>query len=460
MKCKQYAFPKKFKKYAHDVKVEKVKAWNIKVFLKMENSLSFARYRDSEDSLKQFRNRFLFPQHNGKNVLYFCGNSLGLQPKTTRAAIDQELDDWAKFGVEGHFNAAHPWFPYHEFLREPMAKVVGAKPGETVVMNSLTVNLHLMMVSFYRPTKQRYKIICEQSPFPSDQYALATQVSFHGFDPKDAIIELTPLPGSNYISTEHIVQKIQQNKNELALVMIGGVNFYSGQLFDMKTITTAAHLCGAVAGYDLAHAAGNVNLQLHEWNVDFAVWCSYKYLNAGPGSVGGAFVHEKHTQDISIPRFAGWWGNDPGTRFTMPKEFVPVKTADAWQLSNAPVFSMAALKSSLKIFSEAGMENLVQKSKELTAYLEFIVHEINSKLQNPDSTLQIITPINPNERGCQLSLVIKEKGKKVYDYLVKNGAIADWREPDVIRVAPVPLYNSFEDVFLLGEMLDRAMNEN
>jgi len=426
----------------------------------MENSLSFARYKDSGDSLKHFRERFLFPQHQGKDVLYFCGNSLGLQPKTTKAAIEQELDDWAKFGVEGHFNALHPWFPYHEFLREPMAKTVGAKPGEVVVMNSLTVNLHLLMVSFYRPTKQRYKIICEQSPFPSDQYALASQVAFHGFDPKDAIIELAPIPGSNYISTEHIIQTIEQNKNELALIMMGGVNYYSGQLFDMKNITMAAHLCGALAGFDLAHAVGNVNLKLHDWDVDFAMWCSYKYLNAGPGSVGAAYIHEKHAQDISIPRFAGWWGNDPKTRFTMPKEFVPVKTADAWQLSNAPVFSMAALKSSLDIFSEAGMEKLVQKSKELTGYLEFIINEINSRDAGNGSQLKIITPMGQNERGCQLSLIVKERGKKIFDYLVKNGVVADWREPDVIRVAPVPLYNSFEDVFLLGEMMEKAIKEN
>ncbi|MEP7168097.1 MAG: kynureninase [Bacteroidota bacterium] len=426
----------------------------------MENSLSFARNKDSKDSLKHFREKFLFPKHEGKDVLYFCGNSLGLQPKTTRAAIEQELDDWAKFGVEGHFNAMHQWFPYHEFLREPMAKVVGAKPEEVVVMNSLTVNLHLLMVSFYRPTKQRYKIICEQSPFPSDQYALASQVAFHGFDPKDAIIELTPNPDSNYISTEHIIQTIQQNKNELALVMIGGVNYYSGQLFDMKNITMAAHLCGAIAGFDLAHAVGNVKLQLHDWNVDFAMWCSYKYLNSGPGSVGGAFIHEKHVKDISIPRFAGWWGNDPATRFTMPKEFVPVKTADAWQLSNAPVFSMAALKSSLDIFSEAGIDQLVNKSRELTGYLEFIINEINLKFEPLNLKLEIITPYNPNERGCQLSLIVKEKGKKIYDYLVRNGAIADWREPDVIRVAPVPLYNSFEDVFLLGQLMEKAINEN
>jgi kynureninase len=429
----------------------------------MENTLAFAQKKDSEDSLKKFREKFLFPQHDNKDVFYFCGNSLGLQPKTAKAAVEQELDDWAKFGVEGHFHAKNPWFPYHEFLREPMAKVVGAKPEEIVVMNSLTVNLHLMMVSFYRPTKQRYKIICEQSPFPSDQYALASQVSFHGFDPKEAVIELKSAADDGYISTEKILRAIEENKNELALVMIGGVNYYTGQLFDMKQITEAAHKAGAIAGFDLAHAAGNVMLQLHAWNVDFAVWCSYKYLNAGPGSVGGTFIHKKNANDISLPRFAGWWGNNPSTRFTIPKEFVPVKSADAWQVSNAPVFSMAVLRSSLEIFTQAGMDSLVKKSRELTAYLEFIINEINSRCtpdsyRDHDAQLKIITPNDYNERGCQLSLIVKERGKKVHDYLVKNGVIADWREPDVIRVAPVPLYNSFEDVFRLGEVLQSALS--
>ena len=429
----------------------------------MKYSLSFAQKKDNEDSLKNFREKFLFPlsgDDEDKNVLYFCGNSLGLQPKTAKAAIEQELNDWAKFGVEGHFHAKNPWFPYHEFLREPMAKVVGGNPEEVVVMNSLTVNLHLMMVSFYRPTKQRYKIICEHSPFPSDQYALASQAAFHGFDPKDAVIELKSSSDDGCISTSDILEAIKQNKNELALVMMGGVNYYTGQLFDIKQITEATHKAGAVAGFDLAHAVGNMMLKLHDWNVDFAVWCSYKYLNAGPGSVGGAFIHEKNTKDISLPRFAGWWGNDPSTRFTIPKEFVPVKTADAWQVSNAPVFSMAALKSSLDIFTEAGMDKLVKKSKELTGFLEFVINQINARSTGQVVPLKIITPKNQNERGCQLSLIVKNKGKKVHDYLVKNGVIADWREPDVIRVAPVPLYNSFEDVFRLGEVLEKAITRS
>ncbi len=425
--------------------------------MQFTNSLSFAQQKDKQDGLKHFREKFLFPRHEDKDVFYFCGNSLGLQPSATKSEINQELEDWAKFGVEGHFHARHPWFPYHEFLRENMATVVRAKPNEVVVMNSLTVNLHLMMVSFYRPTKERYKIICEQSPFPSDQYALASQAEFHGFEPEQAIIELKSENNSTYISTDEILEIINKHKNELALVMIGGVNYYSGQLFDMKRITEAAHASGAVAGYDLAHAAGNVNLQLHEWNVDFAVWCSYKYLNAGPGSVGAAFIHENHFNESHLPRFAGWWGNDPKTRFTMPKEFVPVKSADAWQLSNAPVFSMAALKASLDVFNEAGMENLIKKSGELTAFLEFIIEEINVELKDTSAKLEIITPKNHSERGCQLSIIIREKGRSIYDHLVKHGVVADWREPDVIRIAPVPLYNSFEDVYHLGHILRQAM---
>lgn len=423
--------------------------------MQFENSSVFAKKKDDQDILKHFREKFLFPRHNGRDVLYFCGNSLGLQPKTTKAAIEQELADWASYGVEGHFHAKTPWFPYHEYLREQMAAIVGAQSNEVVVMNSLTVNLHLMMVSFYRPTTTRYKIICEESPFPSDQYALASQISFHGFNPDDAVIELKT--ENNYTSTEKIIQTIEKNKNELALVMIGGVNYYTGQLFDIKKITEAAHKAGAIAGFDLAHAAGNAPLQLHDWNVDFAVWCSYKYLNSGPGSVGAAFVHEKNTLDIALPRFAGWWGNDPAIRFTMPRKFVPVLSADAWQLSNAPVFSMAALKSSLDIFEEAGMKNLVIKSRELTAYAEFIIAQINKGFTNEDDKIKIITPHMASERGCQLSMIVKNKGKKVYTYLVENGVIPDWREPDVIRVAPVPLYNSFEDVYHLGKKLKDAL---
>lgn len=419
--------------------------------MQYEFSESFARSVDEMDVLRNFREKFHFPVHEGKPVKYFCGNSLGLQPKETEQALLQELNDWKLHGVEGHFRAGHPWYSYHEFLKENMAAVVGALPSETTLMNSLTTNLHLMLVSFYRPTKQRYKIIYDWSPFPSDRYALQSQAAFHGFDPDEALIELKP-DANGYVSARSVIETIEANKDSLALVMIGGVNYYTGQLYDLKSITEAAHKTGALAGFDLAHAAGNVLLKLHDWNVDFAVWCSYKYLNAGPGSVGGIFVHEKHHSE-NLPRFAGWWGNDPATRFTMPERFIPVKSADAWQLSNAPVFSMAPLMVSLNIFSEAGMEKLSAKSKLLTGYLEFLISEINKE----QDAITVLTPSDENERGCQLSLVMKKNGKKVFQILAEKGIVADWREPDVIRVAPVPLYNSFDDVYHLGLNLKQAI---
>ena len=423
--------------------------------MQYKNERGFALSMDQKDPLKSFRNRFLIPQQHGKDVLYFCGNSLGLQPAAAQEAMKQELDDWASIAVEGHFKATNPWFPYHEFLRDDMASIVGALPQETVVMNSLTANLHLLMVSFYRPTGKRYKIICEWSPFPSDRFVLQSQAAYHGLLNKeinsaDAIVELIPPEGSYHVSTQQVTEAIRKHGDELALVMIGGVNYYTGQLYDMKEITGAAHACGAVAGFDLAHAAGNVALKLHDWDVDFAAWCTYKYLNAGPGSVGAAFVHERHVSNKGLPRFAGWWGNDPETRFSMPREFIPVPTADAWQLSNAPVFSMAVLKESLKIFSEAGMDNLVTKSRLLTGYLEFLINDMGL-------AIKAITTRKPEERGCQLSLIVPEKGKQLYRYLSENGVVTDWREPDVIRVAPVPLYNSFEDVYGLAVNLKEGL---
>ncbi len=421
--------------------------------MQYEFSESFARLMDEKDGLKNFRDRFHFPVHKGKPVRYLCGNSLGLQPKETEHAMMQELKDWSDHGVEGHFRAKHPWYSYHEFLKKNMAEVLGALPSEVTLMNSLTTNLHLMMVSFYRPTKQRYKIIFDWSPFPSDRYALQSQAAFHGFNPDDALIELKP-DAKGYVSAQSVIETIEANKDSLALVMIGGVNYYTGQLYDLKSITESTHQAGALAGFDLAHAAGNVFLKLHDWNVDFAVWCSYKYLNAGPGSVGGIFVHEKHHSE-NLPRFAGWWGNDPATRFTMPEKFIPVKGADAWQLSNAPVFSMAPLMVSLNIFAEAGMQNLSAKSRQLTGYLEFLIAEINNK----HNAIKVLTPANEKERGCQLSLVMNKNGKKVFQVLSENGVVADWREPDVIRVAPVPLYNSFEDVYHLGLMLKQAIEK-
>ncbi|MBA3662951.1 MAG: kynureninase [Bacteroidetes bacterium] len=413
-----------------------------------ENTLEYSRSLDAKDKLKSYRDKFFFPQHNGQDVVYFTGNSLGLQPKTTASYIQQELNDWARFGVEGHFLAKNPWMAYHEFLTEKMAKVVGALPKETVMMNQLTVNLHLLMVSFYRPTKQRYKILCEAKAFPSDQYALQSQIKFHGFNPDDAMIEVHPREGEYTINEEDIFSAIEKNKDSLALVMIGGVNFFSGQVFDMKAITLAGHKAGAIVGFDLAHAAGNLKLELHDWNVDFAAWCSYKYLNSGPGSVAGAFVHEKHLSNVDLPLFAGWWGHDKQTRFLMGKTFVPMQTAERWQISNAPVFSMAACRASLDIFDEVGMDALVEKSKNLAAYLEFVIGEINKEKNN---CLRIITPVL--NRGCQISIVAHGFGKPLFSKLIENGVIPDWREPNVIRCAPVPLYNSFEDIHRFSTIL-------
>lgn len=412
------------------------------------NSLEFAKSLDAKDALKNYRSKFLFPQHNGKDVVYFTGNSLGLQPKSTSAYIQQELNDWAQFGVEGHFLAKNPWLSYHELLTNKMAKIVGALPEETVMMNQLTVNLHLLMVSFYRPTKNRYKILCEAKAFPSDQYALQSQVKFHGFKIDDALVEVAPRENEYAIREEDIVEAIKKHGNELALVMIGGVNYFTGQVFDMKKITEAGHAAGALVGFDLAHAAGNIELQLHKWDVDFAAWCSYKYLNSGPGSVAGAFVHNKHLKNTDLPMFAGWWGHDKKTRFLMDSTFVPMQTAERWQLSNAPVFSMAACNASLDIFDEVGMPALIAKSKNLVDYLEFIVEDIN---QQKNNCLQIITPAH--NRGCQLSIVAQGHGKALYNKLIDSGVIPDWREPNVIRCAAVPLYNSFEDLFRFGEIL-------
>lgn len=416
------------------------------------NSLEFAKQLDHADPLNGYRSRFLMPQHNGTDMVYFTGNSLGLQPKATKDYIQQELNDWAEFGVEGHFLAKNPWLSYHEILTDKTAKIVGALPSEVVMMNQLTVNLHLLMVSFYRPTKARYKIICEAKAFPSDQYALQSQVKFHGFDPAEALIEVGPREGEYEIRHEDIYKAIEEHKDSLALVMIGGVNYFTGQVFDMKAITDAGHKAGAVVGFDLAHGAGNLKLELHKWNVDFAAWCSYKYLNAGPGSVAGAFVHEKHHKNTELPMFAGWWGHDKETRFKMDKEFRPIESVERWQLSNAPILSMAAYKASLDIFDEVGMERLNEKSRQLTAYLEFIVTEINKQKNN---CLEIITP--KANRGCQISIVAHGHGKALYNKLIEHGVIPDWREPNVIRCAPVPMYNSFEDIYRFGEILMKLL---
>ena len=422
-----------------------------------KNSLKFAKELDSVDPLRKFRERFYFPTFLNKKIIYFTGNSLGLQPKSTKDYIQQELDDWAKWGVEGHFHAKKPWMPYHEFLTEKAAKIVGAQPNEVVITHSLTTNLHLLMVSFYQPTKEKYKILCEKKAFPSDQYALQSQVKFHGFDPEEAIIEIGPRKGEHTIREEDIIQEIQANGDSLAMIMIGGVNYFTGQVFPMKNITEAGHKVNAKVGFDLAHAAGNIPMELHNWNVDFAAWCGYKYLNSGPGGVSGLFIHERHVQNTELKRFAGWWGHDKSDRFKMPDEFKPMKTAEAWQLSNAPVISMAVHLASLDIFDEIGMHNLRAKSKQLTAYQEFVIQDINNR--NSSFNLEIITPSNPEDRGCQLSIVAHGQGKTLFEKLSSEGIVTDWREPNVIRIAPVPLYNSYEDVYLFGEILERSMDD-
>ena len=420
-----------------------------------ENNLAFAKQLDNADVLKEFRNKFYIPIINGKESIYFTGNSLGLQPRTTQDYVVDELEDWASFGVEGHFHARQPWFSYHEIFPALLTKIVGAMPDEIVVMNQLTVNLHLLLASFYSPTKERYKIICEAKAFPSDQYALESQVKFHGLDPATTIIEVSPRDGEHCIRTEDILATIKQNANATALVIFGGVNYYTGQVFEMEKITLAAHDAGAYCGFDLAHAAGNVELHLHDWDVDFACWCSYKYMNSGPGGVAGAYINQKHFTNASLPRLAGWWGYEKATRFNMEKGFKPIATAEGWQLSNAPVLSMAAHKASLDIFEEAGMDNLIAKGKQLSDYLLFILDEINSGLK--EKMIELITPRNEKEKGCQVSMLMLQKGKEVFEALKQNGVLADWREPNVIRVAPVPLYNSFEDVYRFGEVMKRTL---
>ena len=415
--------------------------------MRFEKSEAFLERIQAQDPLKEFRNKFHFPHKNGKDVLYFTGNSLGLQPTKTAIYIEQEINDWAKLGVEGHLHARNPWLPYHETVTEPLARIVGAHPVEVVAMNSLTVNLHLMMVSFYRPTRERFKIIIEAGAFPSDRYAVESQIRFHGYEPERALIEIKPKEGDNCLRIEDIEREIAIAGDGLALVMLGGVNYRTGQKFDFDRVVTAARKAGAAVGFDLAHAAGNVALRLHDWDVDFAVWCSYKYLNAGPGAIAGAFVHERHADNIKLPRFAGWWGHNKETRFQMGPEFQPLRGAEGWQLSNPPIFQLAALRASLEIFDEAGMEALHKKSKLLTGYLEFLLGDLK------DERIEIITPSNPDDRGCQLSIRVRNADKSLFHALTERGVSVDWREPDVIRCAPVPLYNSFTDVYSFVDIL-------
>jgi|TARA_R100000501_G_C2620782_1_gene114030 kynureninase len=424
--------------------------------MQFKNTLEFARELDAEDKLSSYRDQFIFPQHEGENVIYFTGNSLGLQPKSAKKYVDEIMTDWANLAVEGHFYAEKPWWDYHERFSAKLAKVVGAKPAEVTVMNTLTVNLHLLMVSFYKPKGKRYKIICEEKAFPSDQYMISSQVRFHGYDPNEAIVEIKRREGENNFRTEDILAKIKEVGEECALVLIGGVNYYTGQVLEMETITRAGHEIGAFVGWDLAHAAGNIELNLSGWNVDFAAWCSYKYMNSGPGNASGCFINEKYHNQKDIPRFEGWWGHSKERRFLMEPEFQPENGADAWQISNAPVLALAPYLASLEMFEEVGMPALIEKRNKIVAYLEFVLHEIDKEV---DSTFEIITPANQEERGTQLSVFLHGEGRELFNYLMKNGVITDWREPNVIRLAPAPFYCSFEDMFHFGQILKKGILE-
>ena len=415
---------------------------------------AWARAADAADPLASFRSEFEFPTDaDGQPLVYMCGNSLGLMPKRVRSVIDQELDDWARLGVEGHHKAQRPWFSYHEQFRETGARLVGAQPGEVVMMNSLTVNLHLLMVSFYRPEGRRHKIVIEQAAFPSDTYAVASHLASRGYDPDEAMIVVPPDPGRQTVATASIERILAEQGAEIALVLLPGVQYYTGQAFDIARITAAAHRAGAIAGFDLAHAAGNLEMRLHDWNVDFAAWCSYKYLNAGSGAVGGCFVHERHGSNLSLPRYAGWWGNDPATRFRLHlnEKFVPRVGADGWQISNPPLFSMAPLVASLEQFDRAGMTALRAKSERLTGYLEFLIDAVAG------DRIEILTPRDPAARGCQLSLLMPKGAKALFDRLRSHRVLGDYRQPDVIRLSPVPLYNSWHDVWRVGQAMRDAL---
>jgi len=423
--------------------------------MNFENTREFAKQLDAQDELRKYRDEFLFPQVNGKQVIYFTGNSLGLQPKRSKAYVDEIMTDWANLAVEGHFYSNKPWWDYQERFAAPLSGLVGAKPNEVTVMNTLTVNLHLLMVSFYQPTAKRFKIICEEKAFPSDQYMFQSQVHFHGFNPDDAIVEIKRREGEHNIRLEDILKKIEEVGDELALVLIGGVNYYTGQVFDMKAITHAGHKQGAYVGFDLAHAAGNIKLQLHDWGVDFAAWCSYKYMNSGPGNLSGIFVHENHHNNTDLPRFAGWWGHNKERRFKMEPNFDPVRSAEGWQISNLPVISLAPYLASVEMFAEVGMDKLIAKRNLITSYLEFILHEVDKEIEGTE--FEIITPANQEERACQLSVFLHGQGRALFDYLMKNGVITDWREPNVIRLAPAPFYCSFEDMYEFGQILKKGI---
>ncbi|RPI17999.1 MAG: kynureninase [Ignavibacteriae bacterium] len=417
------------------------------------DSLSYHEL-DEKDNLSSFRRKFFVPKKpDGSDVIYFAGNSLGLQPKTVREYVEQELKDWEIFGVEGHYAAKNPWMPYHEYLTEQTAALIGAKPMEVVNMNTLTVNLHLMLVSFYRPTKERHKILIEGHAFPSDHYALQSQIRFHGFNPAESLLEIFPREGENYLRTEDILELIKKEGSSIALIMFAGVNYYTGQAFEMDKITKAGHEKGCVVGFDLAHAAGNLVMALHDWDIDFAVWCSYKYMNGGPGAIAGCFVHEKHALNFDLPQLWGWWGHDKVTRFLMQPKYVPIPGVERWQLSNPPILQLASLRASLDIFEEAGINNLREKSEKLTGYAEDLLKE------NLGDKAEIITPEDKNQRGCQLSIRIIGDGRRIHEKINSEGVICDWREPDVIRIAPTPLYNTFADVYGFVEIIKKIIDE-
>jgi kynureninase len=419
--------------------------------MQFQNTLAFAQQLDANDPLSTFRQQFIIPSKEGKEQVYFLGNSLGLQPKRTKDYIQQIMNDWAALGVESFFHAKEPWMDYHDKLTSTLSTVVGCLPHEVSVMNNLSVNLHLMLVSFYRPQGKRFKILCEAKAFPSDQYMMETHVKHYNYNPDDAIIEIKPRAGEQAIRNEDVLQLIVENKNELALVLLGGINYYTGQVFDMQTITQLAQQAGAKVGFDLAHAAGNIELQLHNWHVDFACWCSYKYLNSGPGAVGAVYIHERYHKDESMNRFAGWWGYKKETRFQMKKGFQPIQTAEGWQLSTPAMFMMASHLAALDVVKVAGWENINQKRKLLTAYLWFILDEVNKAQSSP--IIEYFTPRNEAEHGCQVSMNMLKRGKEIYNALMADGYFVDWREPSVIRLAPVPLYNTYEEVWRFGEAL-------
>lgn len=424
--------------------------------MNFNNHLLFAQEQDARDDLASFREQFYLPRHEGKTLIYFNGNSLGLQPRKSRNYLEEEMLKWEKLGVEGHFEGHKPWFDYHKLCKPALAQLLGAQEREVSPMNSLTVNLHLLWVSFYQPRGKRNKILMEAQAFPSDQYVAESQARFHGLNPDEVIVEITPRQGEFIIRTEDMLAKIAELGEELALVFLGGVNYYSGQFFELDKITQAGHEVGASVGFDLAHTVGNLPLSLHDWEVDFAAWCSYKYLNSGPGGIAGLFIHQKHHLRQDLPRFNGWWGYEEQTRFQMRKGFIPEASVDAWQLSNVPIMLLANHRAALDIFTEAGMPRLREKSLKLTGFLAFILQEISLELNFP---IQLISPSDPNQRGCQLSLIIPEKGKAIFEFLQKAGIQIDRREPNVMRLAPVPLYNTFEEVYLFGEKLKAIILE-